>query len=243
MPIKRSFPRFSLKASFVLVVIVALLIAWAKERHRLQRTRELATVTVEVYTDRAAFERRLNGLVRRVDFDDIDTSKSDCVSFQASRYASRGVHIQAVGGQFAARTFGFPKEYPAASPPNSYAPGPKGKNPGGNKTDVSFTVGSHKAVVAGFGVTFIDADYPNLGASSLTVYGWADRQIGTTTRFRSPSGGQMFRGIIAVDSQGNPIPAISRVQLINGTGWPGVDAGDGVTLDDMVFAVPQRDEL
>ncbi len=36
------------------------------------------------------------------------------------------------------------------------------------------------------------------------------------------------------------VPAVSRVQPIHGTGWPGVDAGDGVSLDDMAIRVPQN---
>ena len=242
---RRRLPRlrFSLKAAFVVTLVCALLIAWAKDRYQLERTREFATVRIEVYTNRAAFEKRLGGLVRCIDFDDIDTTKTDGVPFSSTRYASRGIHIKGTKGQFAGRTFGFPNEYPAASQPNSYAPGPKGANPGGNTTDVTFTVGKQSAMVAGFGVTFIDADYPGLGASSITAYGWADRQIGTAAGFRGASGSKVFRGLVAVDSNGKPIRAISRVQLINGTGWPGVDRGDGVTLDDMAFGVPERDGL
>ncbi len=234
--------RFSLKAAFVVMLVCALLIAWAKDRYKLQRTREFATVRIEVYTDRATFEKRLGGLVRCIDFDDIDTTESDDVPFSITRYASRGIHIKGTGGQFAGRTFGLPDDFPAASPPNSYAPGPKAK-PSGNTTDVTFNVGKQGAMVAGFGVTFIDEDYPRLGPSSLTAYGWADRQIGAAKGFSGTNAGKIFRGLVAVDSNGNPIPAISRVRLINGTGWPEVDEGDGVTLDDMVFGIPQRDEL
>lgn len=235
--------RFSLKTGFVVILVCALLLAWAKDRHRLQRTRELAAVTIEVYTDRASFEKRLGGLIRCIDFDDVDTANSDVVPFLTTRYAQSGIHIKGAKGQFVGRTFGFPDQYPAATAPNSYAPGPKGANPGGNKTDVTFTAGNHSAMVTGFGVTFIDVDYPGMGASSLAAYGWTDRKIGVADGFRGNSGSKVFRGLVAVDSNGNPIPAISRVQLINGTGWPGVDAGDGVTLDDMVFGVPQRDGL
>ena len=233
--------RFSLKAAFVIMLVCALLIAWAKDRYQLQRTREFVKVRIEVYTDRATFEKRLGGLTRCIDFDDIDTTKSDDVPFSTTRYASRGIHIKGTKGQFAGRTFGFPIEYPPASQPNSYAPGPRGANPGGNTTDVTFTVGSQTGMVAGFGVTFIDADYPGIRPSSITAYGWADRQIGAAAGFRGASGSKVFRGLVAVDSNGKPIRAISRVQLINGTGWPGIDRGDGVTLDDMVFGVPHRE--
>ncbi len=241
---RRKFPRlrFSLKAAFVVTLVCALLIAWAKDRYRLERTREVATVRIEVYKDRASFEKRLGGLIRSIDFDDIDTTKSDVVPFLTTRYASRGIHIKGTAGQFAGRTFGHPEDYPAASQPNSYAPGPK-TIPGAKTTDVTFTVGKQGAMVTGFGVTFIDEDYSGMGPSSLTAYGWADRQIGVAEGFCGTNGSKIFRGLIAVDSNGNPIPAISRVQLINGTGWPDSDAGDGVTLDDMVFGVPQPDGL
>ena len=124
-----------------------------------------------------------------------------------------------------------------------YAPGPLATNNtppprGGHDTDITFLTNGQRAAVAGFGTVFIDADYPGLGPSSITVFGRNDRYLGGDMGFSGPNGSHRFRGIIVIDDQGNPIPAIVRVHLTNGNEWPSVDVGEGVTLDDFVFGVP-----
>lgn len=233
--------RFSLRTIFVLVLLAALLTAWWRDRTRLNQTRRLSTVNVEVYTSRAEFEKRVRAL-RCIDFDDVDTSQSDTAPFAADRYRDRGVEIRSAGGLYAGRTFGFPQQYPVVSAPNSYAPGPPGKNPGGTTTELTFFASSAPGLVAAFGATFIDADHPSVGASSVTVMGWHDRPL-ATRQVSGANASHSFVGVIAVDSNGDPVPAIKRVQLVSGTGWPGVDAGDGVTLDDILFSDPQQSGL
>ena len=202
-------------------------------------------IVIELFTDRALFEARLGGGVNVVDFDDIDTSSSDPASFAADLFkASKGIVITGEGGQFVSREFNFPTHYPPVSQPNMYAPGPTasiGSNAGsgGNTTVVTFFTGNTPAQVAGFGAFFIDADFPSLGASSLSVFGPGSQLLGSTGTVSGPNASQLFHGLVAIDGDTNqPVPVISSAQLITGQGWPGVNANEGVTLDDFVFGVP-----
>lgn len=193
-----------------------------------------AAIVTEVYTDRAAFEARLGGNVAVVDFDDVDTSVADPVPFDADRYAATaGMVITGEGGQYASRDFGFPGDFPHTSLPNLYAPGPVGAD-GANDTDVTFVSGGGPALVTGFGALVIDADFPEIGESSLAVFDAADRLLASEV-VSGPDGSQLFRGIVTVDDQtGEPVPAIRRAHLVNGTEWPANDVGDDVALDDFV---------
>ena len=92
--------------------------------------------------------------------------------------------------------------------------------------------------MAAFGATFVDVDYPSGGESSLTVFGVGDRQLAKVAGFQGPNASPLFRGVVAVDSNGELVPAIERVHVQNGGGWPGVKGGDGVLLDDFVFSTP-----
>ncbi|MFC1596831.1 hypothetical protein ACFL5Q_02685 [Planctomycetota bacterium] len=208
-------------------------------------TTDEASVSIEVCTDRTAFAARLLGRVHVVDFDDIDTSKSDFVSFDSDRYKGMGILIKGTDGQYAGRTFSFPEEYVQSSKPNMYAPGPRAKATarraeGGHETVVTFVRDGRPASVAGFGAVFIDADYPSLGPSSIAVFGADNELLAVARGFSGGNVSKLFRGMIAVDRSGAPIPAITRVQLINGNCWPEVDTADseGVILDDFVFATP-----
>jgi len=194
----------------------------------------VAHVTFETYTDRDAFEDRLGGpgAVRVVDFDDIDTSTADPVSFPSNRYrSSQGVWITGENGQFVSRDFGYPTDFEPSSPPNLYAPGQ-------NESFVYFYTGFQSARVAGVGVVFVDADYPGDGPSSMLVRDGFGLQYSTGT----VSGGnlsRLFRGIVAIDSATNqPTPIIFEARITNGNGWPGIDENEGVGLDDLVFATP-----
>ena len=231
--------QFSLKALLVLMLVSALLLVIHRERSKSQAMLTLSRVTIEVYTDRMSFEKRLGNAVRCVDFEEVNTADQDFVAFAPDRFRGQGVTLASPGGLYAGRTFGFPKQYPSVSGKNTFAPGPVGKNPGGNTTDVTFNAQNRVGLVAGVGITFVDVDYPGIGASSISIFAWDDRPLAQEQDFRTPNAGQVFRGFVAVDADGNLIPAISRAQIINGTGWPGVDAGDGVVLDDLVFAVPE----
>jgi hypothetical protein len=201
-----------------------------------------AAIVVETYTDRTAFEARLGGAVAVVDFDDVNTKK-DPAAFGARRYkVPHGAIITGEGGQFASRSFGFPDEFIPTSAPNQYAPGPLGKalGEGGNTTDVTFTDELRFARVAGVGIVFIDADFPGDGASSLTVFDALGAPLGTTGTVSGGDGSQLFRGLVAVDANGNvPTAVITRATIVNGQGWPGVFDNEGVGLDDLVFGTPQ----
>lgn len=196
-----------------------------------------AAIVTETYTDRTAFEARL-GAVNVVDFDDIDTATVDPVAFATDRYAaSHGLVVTGESGQYASRDFGFPSDYPVASGPNLFAPGPIDLTiGGGNETDTTFVVGSDPAAVAGFGAVFSDPDLP--GVSGISVFDAGDALLDTVV-VPEADGALVFRGIVAIDDQtGMPTAAIARVLLVNGTGWPAGAFNDGVPMDDFVFGVP-----
>lgn len=195
-------------------------------------------VTVETFTDRASFEQRLAGCTRNVDFDDVSTAATGEVAFAATRYVSKGIVITGQGGQYASQGFKYPSEFVAVSKPNMYAPGPISTTTGGgHSSTVTFSAGGKPAAVAGFGAVFIDADYPSLGQSSLSVLGKTGGQLGSSP-VSGANASQVFRGIVTVDASKNPVPAIFSVTLVNGNEWPPVGVSEGVTLDDFVFADP-----
>ena len=197
-----------------------------------------AGVVTETYSDRAAFEARLGGAVDVVTFDDVDTSIVDPVAFAADRYAAgQGIVVTGEAGQFASRAFGFPDDYPTSSAPNQYSPGPMESTlGGGNQTDVTFVDASQPAAVAGFGAVFVDPDLD--GLSSVTVFDGSGTPLGTVP-VPEANEALVFRGIVTVDElTGLPTPAIVRVRLVNGTGWPAGALNDGVPLDDFVFGLP-----
>jgi hypothetical protein len=213
-------------------------------RWRLQKVLAWYAPRVEWYTDAAAFRKRLGGKVRLVDFDDLKTPDKGWVPFAADHYAKKhGIVIQGKGGQFASRSFGFPDHYFPSSRPNMYAPGPtapvnRGKGAGGYETDVTFVANKKSAAVAGFGVVFIDADYPQIGPCQLAVLGRKNKRLDLTAGFGGANGSRLFRGAVTVDRTGKLLPTIHRVHLVNGCNWAGVAEGEGATLDDFLFAVP-----
>ena len=185
--------------------------------------------------------------VRVVDFDDVDTSVSDPATFASDRYQrEKGIVIRGTDGQYASRSFGYPTEFKPTSSPNMYAPGPpataRSAPPrGGHTTDVTFTVDGERAGVAGFGVIFIDADYPSTDPSVLHLYDAEDRLIAQTAPCYGPNRAQLFRGVIAWYPGGSPAPVIYRVQVTNGNEWPSVNVGEGVPLDDFALSLPAVD--
>lgn len=196
-----------------------------------------AAIVTETYTDRAAFDARLGGMVRVVTFDDVDTGIADPAAFAADRYAaSEGIVITGESGQYASRDFGFPSDYPTSSAPNAYAPGPiEHVFGGGNVTVVTFVANGGEAGVAGFGLVFVDPDLPQV--SRLRVFD-ADQLLEEAV-VPDDDKGLVFRGIVAVDGATSmPAPVISRAEIVSGTGWPGGSVNDGVPLDDFAFGVP-----
>jgi hypothetical protein len=241
---RRIVPRFSLKTLLAAMLVAALLIAWRQERgKRLEMTR-LAGAQLEVCDGPAKLNALGVGTLQVIDFDDVDTSQTDYAAFAADRYADRGITITGEGGQYAGREFSTPGEFLPASPPNSYAPGPPAPadaasaKAGGNRTVITFTVDGRPARVAAFGAVFIDADWPGIGPAQLAVFGWDGRQIGETQEVRGRHGSRVFRAVVVTDEDGTPLPVISRVEIINGSCWPAVEAGEGVTLDDFTYDVP-----
>ena len=195
-------------------------------------------VVVEVYDDPAAFAARLGGAVRTVTFDDVDTSAVDPAPFAADRYAaSAGIVITGDSGQYASRDFGFPGDYPVSSAPNAYAPGPVDDTAGGGRfTEVTFRAGADAGLVAGFGAAFVDPDLPL--ESRLIAFDRDGAALGEAD-VPAADGDVVFRGLVAADdATGAPVPAIARVAVFNGTGWPGGTLNDGVPLDDFTFGVP-----
>jgi hypothetical protein len=166
------------------------------------------------------------------------------VAFEADRYArTHGIVIDGEGGQFADRTFDFPTQYPPASEPNMYAPGPIGSRPGtrgGFHTSVTFRARGAAAQVAGFGAVFIDPDHPSIGPCALEVFDHAGNLIAEEKGFAAGDASQVFRGLVVVDSDNRPVSVVSEVRITNGNEWPAYNAGEGVPLDDFVFSVPVR---
>ena len=202
-----------------------------------------AATVIEQYSSPAAFMARLAGArfpVKTVNFDDIATTKTNTVSFSANRYRLMyGMIIKGEGGQYVSRGFRSPGEFVPVSKPNIYAPGPvlwSGPDwTGGNETDVTFYAGGGTILAAGFGCYFIDADWPGDGPASFTVYDALDSALDGTGTVVTANGKSAFRGLVAVDSGTNkPIPAISRVHVVNGSGWLGNDNNEGVALDSFM---------
>lgn len=201
-----------------------------------------AAVTFEIFTDRTAFDTRLGGAVRVIDFDDVDTSSVDPAPFTFHRYFfSDGVLIEGEDGQFASPSFGSPGDFPPSSAPNTYAPGPISFvfGEGGNFTDLEFLEGLQYGAVAGVGVVFVDADYPGDGPSFLTVYDANGMQLATTGTVSGPDASHLFRGIVAIDDgTDQPTKVITLAYIQSGQGWPGNEDNEGVVLDDLVFGTP-----
>lgn len=252
-PPRRIALRFTLKTLLVAILVAALLIVWMQERNKRVALTQLAAAQLTVCDSPAEMKKALGArTVRVVDFDDVDTSKSDYAPFAADRYSDLGITITGEAGQYAGRTFskpglrrdGGPTQFAANSAPNSYAPGPiapaesASLTAGGNKTVITFTAQGRPARVAAFGAVFIDADWPSEGPTQLTVFGWDGRQIGETQEVRGASGSRVFRGVVVTDENGTPLPVISRVEIINGTCWPEVVDGECVVLDDFTYAAP-----
>jgi hypothetical protein len=214
-------------------------------QRRLQQVLDWYRVRPEWHTDRAEFVKRLRNRVHEINFDDLDTSRAETVSFPADRYAKKyGIIITGDGGQYTSRTFGFPDQYPSVSAPNLFAPGPMahrnaaGGAAGGFRTDVTFTVGGQPAAAAGFAAVFIDPDHPDIGPSSLRVYDRLGKSLGEPRVVSGGNASQVFCGVLAVDGAGNLVPAIGRIHLVNGRNWPGVNEGEGTALDDFLFGEP-----
>src|SRR5436190_24144031 len=193
-----------------------------------------AAIVTETYTSRAEFASRLGGAIRTITFDDVDTSGVDPAAFAVDRYAPFGLIVTGDAGQYASRDFGFPEDYTPSSSPSMYAPGAiEDVTGGGNATEVTFVDGDAPALVAGFGLVFVDPDLPHV--SSLSVFADEGDPLGDV-EVPAADGQRVFRGIVAVDSDtGVPVPVLASARIVSGTGWPGADLNDGVPLDDFVF--------
>ena len=108
-------------------------------------------------------------------------------------------------------------------------------------TFVTFSTPAGPAAISGFGVFFIDADFPQLGPSSIALFDEESMLLFDSGTISGSNASQIFRGIVAVDDvSGRPTPAIWTVRLISGCEWPTVDICEGVVLDDFVFSrVPE----
>jgi hypothetical protein len=223
----------------VLFLIAALVAGWARDRGLLRQARQFEGITFEIYGDRAAFEQRLAGTTEHIDFDDVPTSGNSIAGIDSERYEAKGIIIDGGSGQYVSQTFGLPTDFLDVNQRNLYAPGPVDQNPGANRTDIKFKSAGGPGLVCGFGVNFFDVDFRSQGPSSLTLFGRNGRWLISHDALQGPHHTAVFRGIIAVDATGTPIPIIASVRLVNGSGWPGVDVLECVALDDFVFPAPQ----
>lgn len=199
---------------------------------------------VEIFTDRAKFEARLKK-VQVIDFEDVQTpdARDAVAEFAADRYADKGVLIKGAAGQFAGRQFSYPANYRPTSGVNVMAPGPQAPGnarvgAGGKETAVTFTLGGRGGTVAGFGANFIDVNYPGIAPSGLVVYDVNGKELARKLDLRGSTGQAVFVGVVAVAPDGQVTPAIGKVMLYNGSGWPQVYNNEGVVLDDFVFSPP-----
>ena len=207
-----------------------------------------AAVQLEFYSSEAAFlERLATETLHIIGFDDVETlpDPTSFTPFASDRYlASDGIEIIGAEGQYASQGFVWSDEFVPVSAPNTYAPGPIAPidapaYSGGHDTAVlpGGLVGGQ--ALSAFGCWFIDADYPNLGASGFSVYGAGNAYLGETGVVSGPNASQLFAGVVAVDADTQQLaPVITRVHIVNGGGWPTVDAGEGVVLDDFTFPTP-----
>ena len=93
-------------------------------------------------------------------------------------------------------------------------------------------------LVAGFGVVFIDADFPGDGPSCFPS-STPGHSLATTGIVSGADASQLFRGIVAIDGDTDqPVTAITSAPIVSGQGWPGNGANEGVVLDDLVFSTP-----
>jgi hypothetical protein len=221
---------------FSVLAVLALMMAAAPAR---------AAIVIEKYTDPAAFKARLAGgafPAKTVNFDGIAATKNNAVSFPTTKYrAATGMVITGEGGQYVSRAFRWPGDFVALSKPNMYAPGPVVWNgawdAGGNQTDVTFSAGGADMLAAGFACYFIDADYPGTGPSSFTVYDGTDTALDGTGTVVTVDRAHIFAGLVAVDDgTDQPVAAIKRVHIVNGSGWLGNsnDSAEGCALDDFM---------
>ncbi|MDB4533818.1 hypothetical protein N9242_03030 [Vicingaceae bacterium] len=217
-------------------------------RRRARRIyRRMTSIEIIPVYDAKEFNSRLDGKVNVVNFDDVETSVDDAVKFAPDRYAkSLGLSIASRGGeQFAGRTYNFPTDFVASSGPNSYAAGPRAeqtasKNSGGHETDFRFSVDGERASTSGFGAIFIDADHPDVGTCEMKVFDFSDRLLKTVGPITTAHGARKFVGVIARNYRGEVVPAIGAIYIKTGCSWVEVDAGEGVTLDDITFARPAK---
>ncbi|MHC4512925.1 MAG: hypothetical protein ACYTKC_17205 [Planctomycetota bacterium] len=199
---------------------------------------------LEIVTDPKKLKAKLNGAVRVVGFDDIDTSKVMPAAFKADHYESGfGIVIEGDAGQYVDRAFNYPTQFIAHSKPNMYAPGPLPKTHkdhprGGIRTRVRFSVRKRRAAVAGFGSWFHDVDNARIAASWLVFLDARGQELGTLAGMSTPNGGKCFRGVVAVSPNGAPLPLIARIRIHTGNGWPGMPDGEGVSMDDYTFGIP-----
>ncbi len=209
-----------------------------------------APFTIEFYSNQADFESRL-GATNIVDFESIDTSSENSGAFDPTPFdsdlfkMSDGITITGEGGQFASQNFIYsPSDWTAVSGVNMYAPGPVvdqfAPNPaGGNQTTVEFFDGGTPALTAGFGLYFIDPDFPDFQASGFSAFGMDGAELGNTGTVVGQNAEAVFAGLIAIDTlTDTPIPLFSKILITNGSGWPANDNNEGVTLDDFIFGTP-----
>ena len=193
---------------------------------------------VMLYESRIDFETALiHQSVNVIDFEDVDTSGAAPEPIETDRYlTSHGVYIIGEDGQYVDDEFEWTSDYIPTSGTNMYAPGPIAIDAGGHTTDVHFE-DNHCAY--GLGVMFIDADFPELGPSGIIVYDQDGGNLGATPAFASESGKAIFRGLITVDDNGQPVKGIASGRITNGSVWPMSSCCDGVTLDDVMFGVDE----
>lgn len=200
-------------------------------------------VTVVEYQDENAFLAALAGDPQRIDFDDVGAPGPDPEPIDEDRYVALGILIEGQSGQFAHGDFGRPVDNIPVSSPNMYAPGPPSDDgagePGGHETRVRFQEAGAAGCVSGFGLYFVDPRPESGAGGALTALDVDGAAIGTPVVFEGESVGPLFRGIVVVDEDGDPVPAMGGVQIINGPGWPGgEDATKGMPLDDFIYDAP-----
>jgi glycosyltransferase involved in cell wall biosynthesis len=228
--------------AFALGMVIMLLAAfWGRLNDDQLLLSEISVQTgiqYEVYTDRAAFERRLRGAVRWVDFEDLGTGSVQFAAFEPTRYAARGIIIRGASEQCVARPSPAPADIQAVSQPKLDSPTPLPVYSRDHATNIEFINRHQPALVCGFGLDLIDLDARDQEHINIAIFDRDGRMLFEDERAFSADAPTTFRGILALDAAGNAAPVIAQVRLINHASSLGADTTD-LALDNFVYTEPR----
>ncbi|WP_440998188.1 DUF4214 domain-containing protein [Arhodomonas sp. SL1] len=180
-------------------------------------------ILVNQFDARADFKTSV-GTLHVTGFDSIEAHSRSRTQVREDGFPP--LRIRGKGGFFVDEDFGYPKQYVSLSPPNVAAP----RN---NETTVTFT--NDARAVSAFGVYFIDADFPDIGRTRISIYDADDNLLATETVI-TEDGESQFIGFQTVNEKNErPVRGIAEVYLKTGSGDPTLQRTEGVVMDDMII--------